>query len=45
MNILNELKSRFEVAEPIFDYEIYDLGYTDSDIDDTLESNIFEELC
>lgn len=44
MNILNELKSRFEVAEPIFDYEIYDLGYTDSDIIDTLESNVFEEL-
>lgn len=44
MNILNELKSRFEIAEPIFDYEIYDLGYENNDIIDTLESNVFEEV-
>ena len=38
MNILSILETNFNKLEPIFDYEIYELGYTDLDIkigDDT----------
>lgn len=44
MNIINQLKEKFNTTEPIFDYEIYDLGYSDIDISDTLENNVFEEI-
>lgn len=44
MNILNELKAKFDTVEPIFDYEIYEMGYSDTDIADTLEENVFEEV-
>lgn len=44
MNILKELKSRFNCTEPIFDYELKSLGYTDKDISDTLKENEFEEI-
>ena len=44
MNILGILKEKFNPTEPIFDYEIYDLGYSDRDIDDTLQKNVFEEF-
>lgn len=44
MNILNELKSKFNIAEPIFDYEIEQMGYSVSDIEDTIKSGVFEEL-
>lgn len=44
MNILDKLKEKFDTVEPIFDYEIYELGFSDEDIADTLEQNKFEEL-
>lgn len=44
MNILSILREKFNSIEPIFDYEIYKLGYTDSDINDTLKKNVFEEI-
>lgn len=44
MNILDVLKSNFDCLDPIFDYEIYKLGYTDKDISDTLQKNVFEEI-
>lgn len=44
MNILADLKSKFNTIEPIFDYELYSLGYTDADIADTLKENEFEEV-
>lgn len=44
MNILETLEKKFNTVEPIFDYEIYELGYTDSDIKDTLKENVFEEI-
>lgn len=44
MNILETLEKKFNTVEPIFDYEIYELGYTDSDIADTLKENVFEEV-
>ena len=44
MNILETLEEKFNTVEPIFDYEIYELGYTDSDIADTLKENVFEEI-
>lgn len=44
MNILETLEKKFNTVEPIFDYEIYELGYTDSDIADTLKENVFEEI-
>ena len=44
MNIINELREKFDIVEPIFDYELYNLGYTDEDIFDTLKENEFEEL-
>lgn len=44
MNILKELKSKFNSTEPIFDYELKSLGYTDKDISDTLKENEFEEI-
>lgn len=44
MNILADLKSKFNTIEPIFNYELYSLGYTDADIADTLKENEFEEV-
>lgn len=44
MNILSELKSKFDIAEPIFDYEIAQMGYSIEDIEETLEINVFEEI-
>lgn len=44
MNILSILKDKYKECEPIFDYEIYDLGFTDKDIEDTFKYNVFEEL-
>lgn len=44
MNRLEELKSKFDIAEPIFDYELTEMGFSDKDIKDTLEENVFEEL-
>lgn len=44
MNILDELKSKFNIAEPIFDYEIEEMGYSVEDINDTLKADVFEEL-
>lgn len=44
MNILKALEKKFNTVETIFDYEIYELGYTDSDIIDTLKENVFEEI-
>ena len=44
MNILGILKEKFSPTEPIFDYEIYDLGYSDRDIDDTLEKMYLRSL-
>lgn len=44
MNILRVLEEKFNTLEPIFDYEIYELGYTDLDINDTLKENVFEEI-
>ena len=44
MNILDILKNKYKECEPIFDYEIYALGFTDKDIEDTIKDNEFEEL-
>lgn len=44
MNILDKLKSKFDIAEPIFDYEIEQMGYSVCDIENTLKTNVFEEL-
>lgn len=44
MNKLSIVKEKFDIIEPIFDYELYDLGFSDKDISDTLEENVFEEL-
>lgn len=46
MNKLSLIKEKFnqDVIEPIFDYELYELGITDEDIEDTLEEKVFERV-
>ncbi len=44
MNILSALRDVYEECKPIFDYEIYALGYTDKDIEEAIQENVFEEL-
>lgn len=44
MDILDRLKEKFDIAEPIFEYELFDLGYSMDDIESALKEDIFEEL-
>lgn len=44
MNILPQLRAKYETCTPIFDYELYALGFTDADIAETLAPNVLEEL-
>lgn len=43
MNKLSIVKEKFDIIEPIFDYELYELGFSD-DISYTLVENVFDGL-
>lgn len=44
MNLVETLKTKYRSIDPIFDTDIYGLGYTDADIEESLKENVFEEV-
>lgn len=44
MNLVETLKTKYRSIDPIFDTDIYKLGYTDIDIEASLKENVFEEV-
>lgn len=44
MNLVETLKTKYRSIDPIFDTDIYALGYTDTDIEESLKENVFEEV-
>lgn len=44
MNLVETLKTKYRSIDPIFDTDIYGLGYTDTDIEESLKENVFEEV-
>lgn len=44
MNIVDNLKSKYREGVPIFDYEIFEMGYTQDDINESLKLGSFEEF-